>query len=114
MKVTTWVDFSKEVEVGISAEDIRCALTEAFEAAKPDPQDERTPAIHTILRALNSMATFLNGLTDEHIARMKPGQRKLTREFLLKNADRFLEAASPAESRDHDSLQAVKRAPGSE
>ena len=93
MRVTTWVDLSEEVEVDVSAEDIRCAMSEAFDEAKPDPHNEKTPGISTILRALNSMATFLNGLTDEHIARMEPRQRAITREFLVKQSARFTEAS---------------------
>ncbi len=89
MKITKWVDFGCEVEVDVSSEDIRAALSEAFTEATRDNPGEPPPWLGDVTRALNGMAVFLNALTAEQIAAMTPGQRKVVSEFLARAAERF-------------------------
>jgi hypothetical protein len=89
VKVSKWVDMGADVEVEISAEDIRVALDEMFEEITHDRLGEDGPSCGEVTRALNGMARFLNALTDEHIARLTDGQRKTVHTFLGKAAERF-------------------------
>ncbi len=82
MKLTTWVDLSREVEVNIGADDIREALTESFSMVKDGTR-------YDVTVALNNIGTFLNALTDEQIALLALGQRSTIEAFLRKNAERF-------------------------
>jgi hypothetical protein len=79
VKVTTWVDFSKEIEVSVSAEDIRCALSEAL--ARPFKDIDDHPNRHDFLGALNTIARFCNAVTDEQIATLNAAQRKSISEY---------------------------------
>ena len=87
MTVKKWVECSQEVEVSIGADDVRCALTEAFARVPRDIDDH--PHRHDITDALNSIAQFLRAMTDEHIALLTEAQRKTVREFLLSQGARY-------------------------
>ncbi len=54
-----------------------------------DPLGEEGPNRNDIILALNSMAAFLNALTDKQIGMLKPAQRDTVQKFLLKAALRF-------------------------
>lgn len=87
MKVSKWVDMGAHVEVEIGADDIRAALSEAFERAMD--RSEEPPVMHDIMVALNSIGAFLNGLEDSTINRFNARQRRLTSDFLAAAALRF-------------------------
>jgi mitochondrial fission protein ELM1 len=97
MKVTKWVEFSQEVEIDISADDVRCALSEAFARVNVRNVDD-TPNRFDVSRALNSIGTFLNALTDEHISLLSPKGRQTVAAFLGKHAERFSATSEPAEA----------------
>lgn len=88
MKVTKWVEFSQEVEIEIGADDIRCAVSEAFGRVNARDIDD-SPNRYDVSQALNSIGTFLNGLTDEHISLLSPAARQTVAAFLGKHAERF-------------------------
>lgn len=88
MKITKWIDMGQEVEIHISAEDIRIALSEAFSEATKDKLGEDDNQ-HDILLAINSMACFLNAVEQHQIDAMKFGQRLTIEKFLRGAADRF-------------------------
>lgn len=96
MRVTKWVDMGAEVEIQIGADDIGSALNEAFSCANQRP--EEAVNIHDVLRALNDIAGFLKGISDENIARLNDKQRQLIGGFLRDQAPRFLPAAPAAEA----------------
>lgn len=87
VKITKWVDMGAEVEIEIGADDIRVALAEAFGNA--EQKLDEAPNIHDVTRALNSIAGFLKGLDNAHIAMLNRGQRKVISEFLKEQAERF-------------------------
>lgn len=89
MKIRKWVDFGQEVDVEIGMEDIRSALGEAFSNVTADRLGEERPNRGNVARALNSIAGFLNALTDEHVALLSSAARSTVRTFLVKAADRF-------------------------
>jgi hypothetical protein len=89
MTVTTYVDLgSKEVEVSVSAEDIRASIQESFDHCTRDTLGEPLSE-WDLSRALNSLAAFLDALTPEHIALLSPSARATVKAFLLKHAERF-------------------------
>ena len=90
MKITKFIDLGQEVEVEISAEDVAQSLAEDFAIANRETIGEK-PLRFDLVRALNSMAVFLNALTDEQIALLEPKPRKLVREFLHRAALRFVD-----------------------
>ncbi len=94
MKITKWVDFGCEVDVDISSDDIRAALSESFSEATRDNLGEPPPGPRDVLRALNGMAAFLNALTNEQISALTPGQRKVVASFLAGAAERFKEVVA--------------------
>lgn len=87
MKITKWVDMGAEVTVEVSAEDIREALAEAFAATNQDL--EESVNVHDVIRAFQSIGSFLNGIHDDQIAILKETQRKIIGEFLAKASVRF-------------------------
>ena len=89
MKVTKWVDMGQEVEVDVGVDDIRSALAEAFAAVTEDRLGENGPNKNDVLLALNSMAAFLNALTDGQIGLLTLGQRITVESFLTRVAARF-------------------------
>jgi hypothetical protein len=97
MTITTWVDLgSKEVEVSVTSEDIRTSIQESFDAATRDTLGEPVSR-WDLVRALKSMAAFLDALSEEHIATLGPEVRKTVAKFLAKHAERFRVAKSTAE-----------------
>ena len=89
MKVSKWVDMGQEVDVEIGADDIRCALAEAFAVATEDRLGEEGPNRNDVMYALNSIGAFLKGLTDEQIALLSPAQHRIIGEFLYDQSKRF-------------------------
>lgn len=77
MKVTKWVEVETEVTINVSASDIASAL-----AGEAD-------TVGGAMMCLNSVACFMNGLTDEVIAQMKDGPRAFVYDFLQRQAQRF-------------------------
>jgi hypothetical protein len=71
MTVKKWVESSQEVEIQIDADDIRCALSEAFDRANPRDCDDH-PNRGDVTDALNAIGGFMNGLTEEHLALLSP------------------------------------------
>ena len=78
MKIQKWVDYSQEVEIELSAEDIQLIF------------DSDSDSLPSIFRCLNSVAAFLKGISDGKIEEMDPGQRKVITEFLTTQAARFV------------------------
>lgn len=101
MKITKWVDMGAEVEIQIGADDIRGALNEAFSCA--DQRLDEAVNIHDVLRALNGIASFLMGISDENIARLTDKQRELIGGFLRDQAPRYLAAGPAAEAQGDES-----------
>lgn len=95
MKVSKWVDFGQDVEVDISADDIRAALAEAFNVVTEDRLGEGGPNRNDVLLAFNSMAAFLNALSDQQIGLLTSAQRLHVEKFLRKAAGRFGIAEPP-------------------
>ncbi len=89
MKVSKWVDMGAEVDVEIGVDDVRAALGEAFSRVTQEHLGEEGPSAHDVKCALYSIGTFLNAMTDEHIALLEPKPREIVRAFLFKNAERF-------------------------
>lgn len=89
MIVKKWIDVRQEIEVSIGADDIRIALSEAFSVVITDRLGEEGPSQRDVLAALNSIAGFLNGMLDEHIASMSPKQRETVGKYLASAAERF-------------------------
>ena len=87
MKVTTWVEFSQEVEIEIGADDVSAALSEAFARLARDIDDH--PNRYDVTGALGAIGQFLRALKDEHIAQLNDAQRKVVRDFLLMQGARF-------------------------
>lgn len=87
MRVTKWVDMGAEVEVEIGADDIGIALSEAFSAA--NQQLEKAVNIHDVLRAINNIAGFLKGISDENIGRFNDKQREFISNCLIEQGERF-------------------------
>jgi hypothetical protein len=84
MKVPVLVEFEKEVEVNISAEDIgNCLAT--------SPRDE---GLNAALSLINDVAKVFNGLPDSIIAEMSPKHHEVIRGFLNKAASRFAKCAA--------------------
>ena len=95
MAVTTWVDLgSKEVDITVTAEDIRASIEESFRHATQDTLGEPI-SIWDLNRALNSMAAFMNALTLKHIETLSPASRKSVATFLETHAERFRKTAQP-------------------
>ena len=77
MKFTKWVNVETEIELDISSEDISEMLSENL--------DEEH-----LVRALNSIANFLNALNQKHISILTSGQRKLIADYLSTQSQKFL------------------------
>jgi hypothetical protein len=84
---------SQEVEVDLDLHDIAAALSEAFARATGD--DEWRAGARDVMRAVHRIGVFLNGLSDDHIARLNDAQRKVVADYLTRAAARF-GAAVPA------------------
>ena len=79
----------QEVDVEIGADDIRCALAEAFAVVAEDRLGEEGPNRNDITHALNSIGAFLKALTNEQIALLTDGQRKIIGDFLWEQSKRY-------------------------
>lgn len=88
MRITKWVDMGAEVEVDISVEDIRRALSDYFAEVTRDPLGERQNG-NDIKIALNQIAAFLRALTDEQIAMLSAAQCAMIHKFLSEQSERF-------------------------
>lgn len=83
MTITKSVDLGyHEVEIQIGAEDVQQALS--VELADAEEKKEIS-----VRRALNSIAVFLNALSEDQIKAQSPAVRELVSEFLTKHAKRF-------------------------
>jgi hypothetical protein len=80
MKVTKWVEFSKEIEVEISGEEAVAAIT--------DDPDGVAPELH-LKRAVSSFFVFLKHVPDLTIANLTPEARKTIHKGLTEQVDRF-------------------------
>ena len=98
MTVNKWIEIAEEREVEIGADDIRCALGEAFARTKPRDEDDH-PHRGDVLSALNSIAQFLNAFDDNLLALIGP-QRRLIADFLRRSADKFAGPSSVQRSQD--------------
>jgi hypothetical protein len=88
VKVKKWVEMSEEIEVEIGADDVRCALAEAFARVSVRDIDDR-PNRFDVSEALNGIGKFFNGLADEHIALLSPAARATVAGYLSKQVERF-------------------------
>jgi hypothetical protein len=79
MRIEKWIDFSQNVEISISAEDI----ANCFDTSP------RSESVMAALSLINDTATVYNGLSDSIIDSMSAVHHKTIREFLLKAAGRF-------------------------
>ena len=77
MKVKTWIDYSSEIEVDVSIEDINSALM---------GEDNR---YHHICNALNNFATYIKSLDEKSISQLSNSQRKTINNFLIEQSKRF-------------------------
>ncbi len=77
MRISKYIEFCQEVEIDLSSDDI----TEII--------DRDSDSLQNVLWGLNSIATFLKGISDSKMAEMSPEQRKYVRDFLLTEAERY-------------------------
>lgn len=98
MKVSTWLDLSKTVEVDVSVEDIRLALVEAFCEANVGALS----GTQAVMRAMNHIAVFLNAFSQDEIDRLTTVQRSTIFAFLDKQAKRFQVPGGCMRAAGHD------------
>jgi len=92
MRISKWVDFGAEVDIEIDFHDVRAALGEAMARVTEERFEEgfeEVPTRFDVARALDSIGTFFNALTDEQIGLLTDAQQKLCADFLEWNAGRF-------------------------
>jgi hypothetical protein len=91
MIIRKWVDMGAEVEIQIDAEDVVTALKEACIESDTvwalDNRDRDTPVV--IGRALNFIAVFFRGISDEDILRFSPEARALVAKWLIEQNVRW-------------------------
>ena len=80
MIITKWIEYQKEIEISLSAEDIVLIFQE-------NKDDEHNQTI--MLSNINSLAGFLKGLPDEMIEGLSDSLRKTISEFLMDQFKRF-------------------------
>jgi len=80
MIIKKWIEYEKEIDISLSAEDI-CLLFEENE----DKEHNQT----IMLSNINSLAGFLKGIPDEMISGLSGGMRKTIFEFLTEQTERF-------------------------
>jgi len=95
----------QEVEIEIGMEDVRAALAESFQTITTDRLGEPGPNAAEFKMALSQIGTFLNAVTDEHIALLTLDARKVISNFLSGNAARFLEIDGLPEGRDEAKIE---------
>ena len=91
MRITKWVDMGADVEVHIDASDVAAALAEAFEHVTRDEFDDH-PTVMDVMRALNSVGTFINGMKDEHMRMLSSKSREVVASFMETAAKRLRQA----------------------
>jgi hypothetical protein len=90
MKLTKWIEVSQEVEISMGLEDVRAALGESFADYKAGTERRGEDGYMAgFLSCLNSIAQFLNAVTDEQIAALNLSQKKTISGFLLRAAGKF-------------------------
>jgi hypothetical protein len=80
MIIKKWIEYEKEIDINLSAEDI-CLLFEENE----DKEHNQT----IMLSNINSLAGFLKGIPDEMISGLSDGMKKTIFEFLTEQTERF-------------------------
>jgi hypothetical protein len=78
VRITKWVEFAKEVEISISAEDVRSCFLSAADNSLPE-----------LFRVLNDTAVILKGIPDELIGKLTYAQLKTVHKFLVEQGKRF-------------------------
>lgn len=79
MIVTKVVDFTKEVDVSVSLEEIVEAIGEA----------NREQGDRSLMRGVNSCAQFLKAIPDDIIRGWSKDKKKVVEDFLREQANRF-------------------------
>lgn len=82
MRITYWLEVQKEIEIDLSAEDISILYRDAYSEDPKALQKE-------VLYNLNSVASFLRGVSDEIIGDLSDGQKKIISNFLKEQGARF-------------------------
>uniref|UniRef100_A0A6H1ZNW0 Uncharacterized protein n=1 Tax=viral metagenome TaxID=1070528 RepID=A0A6H1ZNW0_9ZZZZ len=77
MKITKFVQFDQEVDIELSSEDVQAIF------------DSEPDSLPNVLYGLNTVATFLKGVSDSKIAEMTDGQREVVSKFLSTQSDRY-------------------------
>ncbi|HEA68602.1 MAG TPA: hypothetical protein ENI07_17525 [Desulfobacterales bacterium] len=77
MKIDKYIDFSQEIEIELSSEDIYLILSEDAES------------VPVVLQCLNSVASFLKGVPEARIAEMTNEQKTIIRDFLSEQSGRY-------------------------
>lgn len=77
MKVIKNIDINVDVEIDIDSDDIECAITESENST------------HNVLRTINNFASYMKGVPDDQIGKMKKSQKNIISEFLNEQAKRF-------------------------
>ena len=89
MKIRTWVDMGKEVDVDVSVEDVRACLQEAFAVVTTDRLGEPGPNRAEIMMAFNNIGTFLKAITPAQINLRTFGQCDMIWKFHTDQAARL-------------------------
>jgi hypothetical protein len=79
MKIKKWIDYSQEVEIDLSSEDISLILGEC----------EGADGVKNTFYEINSIATFLKGIPDSIITEMSDGQKEAISAFFEEQGKRF-------------------------
>jgi len=77
MRIDKFIDFSQEVEIELSSDDINLIL------------QEDSACLSIVLSNLNSVASFLKGIPSDIINELSDGQRKIIKEFLINESERY-------------------------
>ena len=78
MKVKTWVEFAQEVDVNVSMDDIRSALSMEASTTKE------------ALQLVNCCASAIKAVSDQMILEMNDAQRNVIASFFREQAERFM------------------------
>ncbi len=92
MTITKWIDMGQDVEIEITADDIRVALEESFVEANRATLETcgEVPNSQKLCQTINHIGQFLNALTDEQIALLNESQRRVIERFMRNAAARFM------------------------
>ena len=83
MKISKWIDFSREVEIEIDSEDISVVFK--------DGDGDYKLLAHNI----NRMAVFLKAVPEETVAEMPESMKAVVAEFFREQAERFSAPTKP-------------------